>query len=280
MRMRILLLHIVLALTVSHAFAQPETPEQKDKRIIAENNRLIKQNEDIARLFKAGNDAYSAKNYDEAIARYDDAINAAPGHPGLVAVQTNRSQALRFRAADRYNAAIKLTDAQAKAASQAAAFADVKASLEAAELAVAAIAKVPPTATAYDSNKSQALAARFEAMRVAVQRVSPKPAPAAVRTAFTEYLAAVTDPAKQNIARRQGATMLVEVESYDEALTEFKRVIAVTPDDPESLFLAGMSAAALAKNPEATQFLKRFLEIAPATHPRRPDATEALKYLN
>ena len=70
MRKTILLITIIGLTAFSNAYAQPETPEQTRARIIAENQKIEKENADITRLFKAGNDALNSKNYAEAIARW------------------------------------------------------------------------------------------------------------------------------------------------------------------------------------------------------------------
>lgn len=226
-----------------------------------------------------GNEALNVKDYDAAIARYDEAIKFAPTHPGIVAVLTNQSQAYRLRGADRYNSAVKFTDAAAKEKAMAAAVSDFKAALSAAQRALDALANVPRTSARWDESKSLALGQRFEAMMIAMQRISPAPALADVRAAFVEYLPTVPESARRLIVKRRGANLLFDAGIFDEALVELKDVLKQSPNDVDSLFMAGMSAAALNNSAEGAQFLKRYLEIAPATHLHRADATAALEYL-
>ena len=72
------------------------------------------QTRSSTRTFKAGNDALKAKNYDLAIAQYDEGLTADPEHPGAPALLTNKTMALNRRAVERYNAAVKNPDDAAK----------------------------------------------------------------------------------------------------------------------------------------------------------------------
>ena len=83
---------------------------KKNEEITASNEKAKSSNEIIGRMFKAGNDALKAKNYDEAIARFDEGLQADPEHPGAPALLTNKTMALNSRAVDRYNAAVKAAD--------------------------------------------------------------------------------------------------------------------------------------------------------------------------
>src|SRR5262249_37411318 len=141
------------------------------------------------------------KNYDEAIKQYDSGLAADPQHPGIPSLLTNKSAALRGRAVDKYNAAIQSKDEAAKTAGIEAAKADFKAGAEAATQAVELMKKQPaatdPEAQKQqDTNKYFALSARAEAMRLFVTKVDPTKVDDGA-TAYQEYLAVETDPAKK-----------------------------------------------------------------------------------
>src|SRR6185295_17034608 len=54
--------------------AKREEMLKKNAEIAARNEKAKSSNEIIGRMFKAGNDALKAKNYDEAIARFDEGL--------------------------------------------------------------------------------------------------------------------------------------------------------------------------------------------------------------
>jgi hypothetical protein len=62
----------------------------------------------VTKAVKEGNDAFAAKNYDLAIAKYDEGIAADPEFVGSAPIfYNNRGTALTARAVDTYNKAIK-----------------------------------------------------------------------------------------------------------------------------------------------------------------------------
>src|SRR4030095_13812021 len=71
--------------------AKREEILKKNAEITASNEKAKSSNEIIGRSFKAGNDALKAKNYDEAIARFDEGLQADPEHPGAPALLTNKT---------------------------------------------------------------------------------------------------------------------------------------------------------------------------------------------
>ena len=78
------------------------------------------------------------------------------------------------------------------------------------------------------------------------------------------------------------AQMLLDSGSADKALTEFKAILATTPDSPEANLGAGLAVYATgdkAKFQEAANFLQRFVEVAPDTNPMKNDAKAILTEL-
>src|SRR6185503_618647 len=64
--------------------AKREELIKKNAEIAASNEKAKSSNEVVSRAFKAGNDVLKAKNYDEAIARFDEGLQADPEHPGEI----------------------------------------------------------------------------------------------------------------------------------------------------------------------------------------------------
>ena len=253
----------------------------------AKNRKITETNEIIGRTFKAGNEALNAKRYDEAIQHYKEGVAADPEQPALFA---NMSVALRARGVDRYNAAIKATDQNAKTSGLEAAKQDWREAAEAAGKAVALLNKPQEGAGAgadanaqaqQNQNKLAALSARAEAMRFVASKGDPSQADAAL-AAYQEYIAAETDPAKKSKAQLDAANMLLDAGAADKAIAEFQKILTAEPDNPKAslgIGLALFQSGDKAKFQDAANYLQRYVDKAPDTDPLKQSAKEALDYL-
>src|SRR5215216_5574945 len=271
--------------------AKREELLKKNAEIEAGNKKITEANEVISRTFKAGNEALTAasaaskaKNSEEAIqkytaavASYDEGLAADADQPAIL---TNKAIALKGRGVERFNAAITSKGAEeAKNAGLQAAKEDFKAAAEAAGKAVTTIKAQPvPTdpndVAKYNANKYAAMLTHAESMRLYVSKAEPTQADAGL-AAFKEYIAAETDPAKKAKAQIDMAQMLLDAGAADKALTEFKAILAATPDSPEANLGAGLEVYAIgdkAKFQEAANYLQRFVEVAPDSNPMKDDA--------
>jgi tetratricopeptide (TPR) repeat protein len=279
--------------------AKREEMMKKNAEIEAGNKKITEANEIIARTFKAGNEALglagaaskannteeAIQKYTAAIAQYDEGLAADAEQP---AVLTNKSVALKGRGVERFNSTVRsktLDDAGRNAGLQTAKD-DFKAAAEASSKAVALIKALPvPTDPAevqrYNGNKYAALITNAESMRLYVSKADPTQADAGL-AAFKDYIAVETDPAKKAKAQIDMAQMLLDSGSADKALTEFKAILATTPDSPEANLGAGLAVYATgdkAKYQEAANFLQRFVEVAPDSNPMKNDAKAILTEL-
>jgi tetratricopeptide (TPR) repeat protein len=256
-----------------------EAMNKKNAEIMEANKKVDNSNKIVGDAFKNGNAALLAKNYDEAIRQYDTGLAADPDHPGAPSLLTNKSTALRTRAVDKYNAAITSKDEAAKTAGIAAAKEDFSAAADAANKAVELVKKQPAGTDAaeqkqHETNKYFALAARAEAMRLFAMKVDQtKGAEAA--TAFGEYEAAETDPAKKTKAEKDYAELLFQTSGdqagYEKAIVEFQKILEKNPDDPDALLRVGQALFNIgafnnndkAKYQEASNYLQRYVDKAP-----------------
>jgi len=279
--------------------AKREELARKNAEIEAGNKKITEANEVIARTFKAGNEALNlagtaskANNTDEAVAKYtaavalyDEGLAADPEQPAIL---TNKAIALKGRGVERFNSAIrsKTLDDTAKTAALQTAKEDFKAAAETSTKAVTLIKAQPvPTEAAevqrYNANKYAAMITNAESMRLYVTKADQTQAEAGL-TAFKDYIAVETDPAKKAKAQLDMAQMLLDSGSADKALTEFKAILATTPDSPEANLGAGLAVYATgdkAKFQEAANFLQRFVEVAPDSNPMKDDAKAILTEL-
>ena len=272
--------------------AKREELLRKNKEIEDSNKKITAANEIIARTFKAGNEALSAatvatkaanndlaiQKYGEAITQFDEGLGADPEQPAIL---TNKAVALKGRGVEKYNSSIrsKTLDDAGKTAAIESAKADFKAAAEASAKAVTLLkAQTAPTDPAelqrYTGNKYAAMLTQAESMRLFVTKVDGTQAPAGV-TAFKDYIAAETDPAKKSKAQLDMAQMLFDSGAPDKALVEFEAILAATPDNPEANLGAGLSLYAVndkAKFQEAANYLQKFVDKAPDGHPLKDDA--------
>lgn len=279
--------------------AKREEMMKKNAEIEASNKKITEANEVIARTFKAGNEALTAasaaskaKNSEEAItkytaavAQYDEGLAADADQPAIL---TNKAVALKARGVERFNAAItsKTLDDAGRSAALQVAKDDFKAAAETAAKAVTLVKAQPaptdPTEVQrYNANKYAAMLTHAESMRLFVSKADGTQADAGL-AAFKDYIAVEMDPAKKAKAQLDMAQMLLDAGASDKALTEFKAILATSPDSPEANLGAGLAVYATgdkAKYQEAANFLQRFVEVAPDTNPMKDDAKAILTEL-
>ena len=279
--------------------AKREELLKKNAELEAANKKITESNEVIARTFKAGNEALTAGNaaaqaknndqaiqkYSEAVTQYDQGLAADPEQPAIL---TNKAVALKARGVQRYNAAItsKTLDDAGRTSALEAAKADFKAAAESSTKAVGMLktqtaSTDPAEADRIAKNKYAALLTHAESMRLFVSKVDATQADAGL-TAFKDYIAIETDPAKKAKAQLDAAQMLLDSGAADKALLEFQAVLQSQPDNPEANLGAGLalySAQDKEKFQEAANYLQRFVEVAPDTNPMKDDAKAILAEL-
>ncbi len=279
--------------------AKMEELRKKNAEIEASNKKITEANEVIGRTFKAGNDALQAagaaskaNNSDEAVAKYtaavaqyDEGLAADPEQPAIL---TNKAVALKGRGVERFNSTVrsKTLDDAGRTAGLQTAKEDFKAAAEAATKAVTLIkAQTAPTEAAelqrFNGNKYAAMLTQAESMRLYVSKGDPTQADAGL-TAYKDYLAVETDPAKKAKAQLDMAQMLLDAGAADKALMEFRSILEANPNSPEANLGAGLAVYASgdkAKFQEAANFLQKFVEVAPDNNPMKDDAKAILTEL-
>ena len=289
----------LMARTPGTSGATKTSPEDKAKReelikknaeIEVSNKKAEASNAIVDRTFKAGNEALKIKNYDAAIAQFDEGLNADPDHPGAPALLTNKTLALNARAIDKYNTAVRTTDEAAKTAGLESAKKDWQMASEAGSKAVLLLKAMPAPAEAAATNTAKvnlyfALMAKADAMRLFVSKVDQSKADAGV-TAYQEYIAAESDPIKKSKAEHDLAQMLFDANVFDKALIQYQKILEANPDDLSALLRAGQALfnigainADKTKYQEAANYLAKFVEKAPDTDPFKADAKAILDTL-
>ena len=279
--------------------AKREELIRKNKEIEDKNKKITESNEVINRTFKAGNDALSAgslasknnnsaeamQKYTEAIGQYDQGLAADADQPALL---TNKATALKARAIERFNQAIraKNMDDAAKSAEYETAKNDFRAAAEASSKAVQIIKAVtaptdPAELQRYNMNKYAAVATNAETMRLLVTKADPAKADDAV-AAFRDYIALEPDAAKKAKAQLDVAQTMLDAGASDKALAEFKTILATQPDNPDANLGAGLALYSTndqAKFQEAANYIQHFVDVAPDSHMMKGPAKDILANL-
>jgi Flp pilus assembly protein TadD len=106
------------------------------------------------------------------------------------------------------------------------------------------------------------------------------------RTAFQEYATVETDAAKKAKAQFVLADVLREAGDFDNAVPEYRKALEVSPDNPDvlaglglSLFSVGVSNNDKTQMQEGLNFMEKFAQVAPATHPLKSSVADAVTYL-
>jgi tetratricopeptide (TPR) repeat protein len=271
--------------------AKREEIEKQNAAILASNKKAEESNAVVQRTFKAGNEAIKVKNYDEAIKQFGEGLAADPEHPGAPSLLTNQATAFNSRAVASYNAAIQSKDDAAKSAGMDSARKDWKQAFEASNKAVELLKATnatpadPNAATNAKTNLYFALLVRAEAAKFFVTKVEPDKVETGV-TAYTEYIAAETDPAKKSKAEHDLAQMLFDANAFDKALVHYQKILEANPDDLDALLRSGQALFNIGalnsdkvKYQEAANFLARFVEKAPDTNAFKADAKAILDTL-
>jgi tetratricopeptide (TPR) repeat protein len=270
--------------------AKREEILKKNKEIEESNKRAEASNAVVDRTFKAGNEALKTKNYDLAVAQFDEGLAADPEHPGAPALLTNKTLALTARGVEKYNAAVKATDDAAKTSGIEAAKKDWQAANESSSRAVTLLKARPVPADPAQANNFKvnlyfALLARADAARLFVTKVDQTQIEAGV-TAYNDYMAVETDPAKKSKAEHDMAQMLFDANSFDRALAQYQKILETSPDDLNALLRAGQALFNIGainndktKYQDAANYLARFVEKAPDTDPLKSDAKAILDTL-
>ncbi len=139
----------------------------------------------------------------------------------------------------------------------------------------------PAALQRFNTSKYLALSARAEAYRLFVSKVDQSQADAGI-AAYQEYIASETDPDKKLKAQLKAANMVLDAGASDKALAEFQKILEGSPDNVDAILGAGLAlfqSGDKSKFQQAANYLQRFVDKAPDTHPLKTSAKESLDYL-
>lgn len=265
--------------------------EKKKAEVEAKNKQIGEKNVIIEKALKDGNEAFNSKNYDLAIAKYSEGIEADPEFVGTAPIMlNNKGVALKIRAVENYNKTVKSGDPTMKAELMPKVKQDLEAALISFDnswkvLKAAQPAEITNKAN-YDKAKYDALNGLTDSYRLLVITKANPAKAAEASDAYTAYLEVETDAAKKSKAQVTFGDIMREAGDSEKAIVAYRAALQASTDNPDalaglglSLFNAGVVADDKAQMQEGLNFMTRFAEVAPDTHPLKSSVKDAVTYL-
>jgi tetratricopeptide (TPR) repeat protein len=270
-----------------------EEYKAKLKEVEDKNVKAKKVNEIVGEAIKTGNAAYEARNYDLAITKYTEGINADPIFAGTAPIlMNNRSTAYRMRGVNTYNTSVKTTEVEQKAELQRSAKADFAAAAEG-FLGSWNILKNASPADFTDKNllestKAAAINGAIETFRVAATtgQVDDTMIEAA-KAIVPEYIKIESDSAKKAQAMLVLGDLYREAQQREEAVTAYRALLEKHPDHIDGMVYLGLVLVDLSwvndndkdMAQEGANLLQKFVAVAPDTHRMKDGAKGYLDIL-
>ncbi len=278
-------------LTEDQKKAQAEYKKQLAE-VEAKNKKITEQNAVINAALLEGNAAFNAKNWDLAIAKYNEGFNAAPDFAGSAPVLlNNRGAALRERAVARYNSSVKQSDPTAKIEAFKAVKADLSEAVDGYNRSLTLLKEAPAGVIndpkIKESQIVTALSGAKDTLRLMAQteQVDETKLDMA-KTLIPEYLAIESDAAKKEQAKLILGDLYRVVGDADNAIAEYRKVLETSPDNLDAMAGLGLSlvnAGYINNNKEQLQegsnVLQRFASAAPENHKYKADAVGLIENL-
>jgi tetratricopeptide (TPR) repeat protein len=269
--------------------------EEYDKQvadITAKNTKAKESGEIVNRTLQEGKKAFDAKDYDLAIAKYDEGFKADPDFIGSAPVLlNNKATALRFRGVNMYNQSIKLTDASLKVQNMNKVSKDFADAIDAYNLSWTVLKNAPAAditdQKSFQDNKLNTLrGARDLIKNMVFTEKLDNTKTSAIKSLLQEYIAIETDKvAKTEAQVLLGDTYRIAADA-DNAIIEYRKALEMSPDNPDalaglglSLFDAGERSNNVQQKQEGLNFMQRFAEVAPNTHKLKESVAGAVEYL-
>ncbi|HMQ03210.1 MAG TPA: carboxypeptidase-like regulatory domain-containing protein [Pyrinomonadaceae bacterium] len=267
--------------------------EQKKIKEISEKNRKIQESDAIAS--KANSDgaaALKAKDYNTAIAKFTEGVEAVPDFVGSTPIMLNgKMVAHRARGYEFYREGASTTDGALRRSKFAEANKDYDDGLAAFDQAMAIIKAAPAPADANEQKtranvKLELLTNAVEIHRLkAIGQVDNSKGQEASMV-ISEYLLAETDPVKKATAEMTLADILRENGDCDGSIPVYKRILGSSPDNVDALagaglclFSAGYGNDDKTQMQEGLNLMQRFIDTAPDTHRLKTSVRDAVDLL-
>jgi tetratricopeptide (TPR) repeat protein len=279
--------------------AQKKSREDFERQVkeVENRNAAAKRATEVVNASLAdGSKAFEARDWNLAIQKFQEGIDADPDFAGSAPVLlNNKGISLTQRATDTFNRSISGSAAD-KAEAREKVMADLGEAIRSAERALELIRNAPPADEAtqknYEANRLQAMLVRKNSYFLLAQTgVDTSKAQESI-LAFSEYLATETDVAKKSRGQLELAQTLQNCGEYELAVEEFGKILAEDPKNVDALVGMGLNlmtvgyttqatdaAKGKAQLQEAVNFLQEFVNIAPDGHRFKEDAKATIAVL-
>lgn len=257
-----------------------ETPEAKKAREAYEkelaeatekNKKIENANAIIKASLEQGSKAFTDKNYDLAISKFEEGITADPEFPGSATVlNNNKALALRYRGFDAYKQGT--ADTANKASWLEKAKNDFTTSIAASQRTLDLIGKISDSIEAkkFDKAKYDAFANMVEARRLIVATGADPSQTAEASAALEQYLAVETDAAAKIKNQILVGDAIRLSGNAEQAIPVYRKVLEAAPDNTEvmaslglCLFSVGVGNANKEQMQEGLNLMQRFSDNAP-----------------
>lgn len=252
--------------------------EKKRQEIAANNKRIEESGKIIDAAMKDGKAAFDAKNYDVAVAKYEEGYAASPDYEGTAPVLlNNKAISLRTRANALIVAAQKGTVGE-KSAAKAQAALDYALAITSIERGLEVIAKAPATSPAKDAlpvKKKDLYSNYVETLAQMYQSSIPVAESTDAAKALAGYLDTETDPKRQTAVLISFGDKALRGGAVKASAMAYKKILETNPKDLDALSGATVALGALAFTDvppaealmqEASKYGKQFLDSAPKDH--------------
>lgn len=273
---------------------EQEELAKKNEEIKAKNAKIQAGDETAKKANEEGRAALNAKNYDLAISKFNEGVAAVPDYVGSTPVLLNgKLAALRLRGYESYREGASNSDVAARKAKYATANKDFDEALAAYEQAMAIIKAAPAPADANEQKARENLTLSLLTNAMETHRLkivsgidSSKMEQAAA--VVEAYIAAEPDATKKAPARQTLGDMYRAAGDFDKAVAAYRSVLETSPDNMDAMAGLGLSlfaqgASTDPQNKEMLQeglnYLQRFADSAPETHPLKASVKETVEYL-
>jgi tetratricopeptide (TPR) repeat protein len=242
----------------------------KNAEIMKKNEKLQADDETARRANTEGRAALEAKNYDLAIAKFDEGITAVPDYVGSTPILlAGKLLALKSRGFDLYVQGAKATEAPVKIEKYNAAKKEWLAAIAAYGQAAEIVKKAPPTSDPKDQTLRKSIMSDLYANTIEVYRLMAVSQVDTTHTAdsealINEYLAQETDAAKKAKVQTVLGDIMRAAGEFDKAAAAYKAVLETSPENNEVMASLGLSLVAKA------------MLVDP---PSRDDLQEGLNYM-
>ena len=228
-----------------------EELNKKNAEIEARNNKIKQGDETVRRAEAEGKAALAAKNWDLAIAKYSEGIEAVPDYVGSTPVLMNgKLVAHRNRGYNLYLEGAQSKEAPVRLAKYADAKKEFDEAIKTFEAARVILKTAGPGTDPNEQKFRASVAHELLTNAVEVYRLEAVGQVNTTRTAeagplFEEYIAAETDPvkklkARQNLGDVYRLTGYSSEGNFEKAIAAYKQVLEAAPDNQEVMAYIGL----------------------------------------